>query len=312
MALTNQSIAAWNPNHLEQSAAWIDTQQQAWTEHFSHMLQQVEGLRDSGQWVGLGGNEAALIAFQDHVTALTLSTPAIEATATLSAAAGDLTAGQHTILDLIAVAQDTPPPVGGFKVTVNDGVTVEDVAFKNYPDKTIQQARKAQAQAHAMDITSAITSWQTHKQAVAAALRTHAETLQSTGGASMLDNHFKTGGGDDPFNDPPIPPIGDQPIIGSAGTTPLERDAERDLGSKLPPMPEPVSAPPAAAKCSPKELAQDTLDNVFATAGETAGIALLPTEGPAAVAGAIGLMAGAHAVEKTSETLIDCLERGIG
>jgi len=175
MALTRQDIELWTPDHLEQAMAYINGQHPRWTDHFKSMKSQLSNLG----WKGFGADKAIEEAYRDNITALTASTPAQAAVITLNAAAGDLTAGQRAILGLIDVAEQEPPPLGGFKVTINDGVTVQDVAFQNgYPNKAIEQARKAQAHSHALDITSAINSWQDLKSTTAAQIKAHADALR--------------------------------------------------------------------------------------------------------------------------------------
>lgn len=175
MAFTREDIEQWTPDHLEQAIAYINTQHPRWTDHYSSMESQLSNLG----WKGLAADKAIEEAYHDNITALTASTPAQAAAITLNTAAGDLTAGQQAILGLIDVAEKEPPPLGGFKVTINDGVTVDDVAFQNgYPSKAIEQARKAQALAHAMDITSAINSWQDLKATTATQIQAHADALR--------------------------------------------------------------------------------------------------------------------------------------
>ena len=175
MAFTREDIEQWTPDHLEQAMAYINSQHPRWTDHYNSMLSQLSNLG----WKGFGADQAIEEAYRDNITAVTASTPAQAAAITLSTAAGDLTAGQQAILGLIDVAEKEPPPVGGFRVTINDGVTVDDVAFQNgYPSQAIQQARNAQAQCHALDITSAINSWQALKSATATQIQAHADALR--------------------------------------------------------------------------------------------------------------------------------------
>jgi hypothetical protein len=175
MAFTREHIEQWTPDHLEQTMAYINSQHPRWTDHFSSMESQLSKLG----WKGFGADMAIEEAYHDNITARAASTPVQAAVITLNAAAGDLTAGQQAILGLIDVAEKEPPPLGGFKVTINDGVTVDDVAFQNgYPSAAIEQARKAQALGHAMDITSAINSWQALKSTTAAQIQAHAAALR--------------------------------------------------------------------------------------------------------------------------------------
>ena len=175
MAVTREHIEQWTPDHLEQAMAYINAQHPRWTDHYSSMESQLSKLG----WKGFGADMAIEEAYRDNITALAAATPVQAATITLSTAAGDLTAGQQAILGLIDVAEKEPPPLGGFRVTINDGVTVDDVAYQSgYPNAAIEQARKAQALGHAMDITSAINSWQALKSAMAAHIQAHAAALR--------------------------------------------------------------------------------------------------------------------------------------
>jgi hypothetical protein len=175
MVLTRAHIEQWTPDHLEQAVAYINAQHPRWTDHFSSMVSQLSNLG----WKGFGADMAIEEAHRDNMTALAAAAPVQAAVITLNTAAGDLTAGQQAILGLIDVAEKEPPPLGGFKVTINDGVTVDDVAFPNgYPSTAIEQARKAQALGHAMDITSAINSWQALKSTTAAQIQAHAAALR--------------------------------------------------------------------------------------------------------------------------------------
>jgi hypothetical protein len=175
MAFTRADIEQWTPNHLQEAAAYISSQHPRWTDHYSAMELELSNLG----WRGLAADKAIEQAYHDNITALTASTPAQAAAITLTTAAGDLTAGQQLILGLIDAAEKEPPPLGGFKVTINNGVTVDDVAFQNgYPNKAIEQTRKAQAHGHAMDIASAIHSWQDLESMTAAQIQAHAEALR--------------------------------------------------------------------------------------------------------------------------------------
>jgi hypothetical protein len=175
MAFTREDIERWTPDHLQEAATYINNQHPRWTDHYSAMELQLSNLG----WRGLAADKAIEQAYHDYITALTASTPAQIAAITLTTAAGDLTAGQQLILRLIDAAEKEPPPVGGFTVSINDGVTVDDAVFqKGYPSKAIEESRKAQALGHAMDIASAIHSWQGLKTATSAQLQAQAEALR--------------------------------------------------------------------------------------------------------------------------------------
>lgn len=291
MALTREKIESWTPSHLEQAASWIDTQQGFWTDHFSSMLTGVQGL----EWTGRGGAEALETAYRDNVHALSASTPVQEAALTLSTAAGDLTAGQHTILDLIQVAEG-PPPVGGFEVTVNDGVKVQDVAFKSYSNQEMQQARQAQAQAHAMDITSAINSWQAHKSTVAAALRTHAENLA---GVHMVDNRFKTDGPQEPL----MPELDRDSVATGGEQTPLERG----LGN-LPPVPSDWwKNEPTPPGCTHEEYLDKREGLITASGGFGMALGTAEAQGPAAL---VTVPLAAMGLDRAADSFNKCLEEG--
>ena len=136
------------------------------------------------------------------------------------------------------------------------------------------------------------------------------------GRASMMDYHFKTdgpGGGDNPFNDPPMPEIGaDEGAVGAAGViSPMEQ------GMGGPPMPKdwPKFTPtPTPPKCSYGEYAKDVVENIGATAGTTAGLVAAPETiwNPLFVPWMIAEGRGVEAVIDTSGSVIDCATRGLG
>jgi hypothetical protein len=143
-----------------------------------------------------------------------------------------------------------------------------------------------------------------------------AANTNNDGRISMVDNTFKTGGGDDEPSMPVVDAPGDDVFIGTGGGA----STQSGLGvedTRLPSMPSqwpPLEAAPAAPStpCGPGEFAKDTFKNVAAVAGTTAGALLLPLEGPAMVPSFIGLASGTEAILETSDAEIKCIERGIG
>lgn len=144
----------------------------------------------------------------------------------------------------------------------------------------------------------------------------HPSVSNSNGHVSMVDNKFKTGGGDP--TEPPMPPVeapGDGILIGTGGAA----STQSGLGvedTRLPAMPKqwpPAEPTPVIStpECGPAETARDTFDNVAATAAEATGALLFPLDGPATamIPSVIALAKGAEVVATTSDTLIDCLER---
>jgi hypothetical protein len=148
-----------------------------------------------------------------------------------------------------------------------------------------------------------------------------AHVEKQRGHFSMVDNHtFKADGpgtNDDPWSNPPMKPVEGNipaPAIQSGGSeTPLEAQASRDLGSALPPwpQPEPPRGPPA---CTNGEYAKDVAENFAATVAATTGLVVAPATvwDPLFLPWAAGEEKAIEATIKTGQDVIDCANRGFG
>jgi hypothetical protein len=148
-----------------------------------------------------------------------------------------------------------------------------------------------------------------------------AANTNNRGHFSMVDNHtFKADGpgtNDDPWSNPPMKPVEGNipaPAIQSGGSeTPLEAQASRDLGSALPPwpQPEPPRGPPA---CTNGEYAKDVAENFAATVAATTGLVVAPATvwDPLFLPWAAGEEKAIEATIKTGQDVIDCANRGFG
>lgn len=173
--------------------------------------------------------------------------------------------------------------------------------------------RQQQALAYTGQLQSQVADLVNHDTQVGADMH---NATAGEGKIQFVDHTFKTdnSGGDQPTlgsgEERPMPDIGGEHIGGGGGQTPLEEG----LGGPPGPSPDwwkntPAPAPPT---CSLNEFGGDVVDTAGATAGEIGLAAATPGEGPLAILGGIGLIAGAKTVGSDIEKTIDCIDKGIG
>jgi hypothetical protein len=316
---TLSELRTFDGSDLANGAEWLDASADRLEETHAAVHDEARNLAWEGDTreATVARTGAALQAAQNHADKLrSAAQSAREEAGNLTSLSGNLVhaadkAGEdgYNVSDMYVVTDKQPPST----------------------DPTVAAARQMVAGQHESAIMSALAKFVVHDTKVGTDLATRGAQLQPDvvttpglhpgGGNQMVDNHFKTGGGDDPFNDPPMKPVGDEPIMGGVGGSgSLEQQAERDMGPNLPAMPgdwpkqTPVPSPPKPPACKPEEYARDVADNVAATAGTTVGLAMIPISvfDPLFLPWAIAESTGVEKVVDTSEAVIDCAERGFG
>lgn len=276
----------------------------------------VNELAAGQSWVG-AGREGQAVPLAEH------NAQAMTAGAALIATAGIATAGAGSLYSL---KQELVAGLNAAKVAqlqVDDEYNVID-PFAGTPVGTVRASAVQALQAQLKTGAQAFTATEhTTAQAIHAAMqptgKPDAENTRN-GHVSMMDNHFKTGGGDDP-TEPPMPSVGGEPnedmLISTQSGAASTQSGLGEEDTRLPAMPkvwppvEPVPPTPPA-KCGPLEFAKDTFNVTAADAGTTAAGLLFPLEGPLMIPSAIAIAKGLETVAETSGTEIDCIERGIG
>jgi hypothetical protein len=285
---TLSNITQWTPDHLTNLS-----------DHYTTLAGERDSTMDAivtrannAEWSGEGKDGQSAALGRHQATASSEATIFRTTAGIASDAANDLSGQRQQLLDFTQTVQSA-----GFDV--NDDFEAIDQDDPMGWREGIAQGLTADMQGQAQAFSAA-------DQAAAASITGSRAGL---GGTSMLD--FKMGGGgggDDPWNNPPMPPIsGIGDPVDSAATTDLEQQAGNDVGWELPTSPGP---PP---KCGAAELARDTFDNVAAVATWTAVVATLPLDGwnPASISIYLGLFKLSELVGSTSNTELDCLQRGV-